>query len=54
MTKLRMTLDYLRYLEPAYASTPRLRARAKERVPRVRAVAACAGGRWHGYPDADC
>jgi hypothetical protein len=32
--KLRMTLDYLRYLEPAYSSTPRLRARAKERVPR--------------------
>jgi hypothetical protein len=35
VTKLRMTLDYLRYLEPAYSSTPRLRARAKERVPRV-------------------
>ncbi|HEY5616582.1 MAG TPA: hypothetical protein VIK60_01480 [Vicinamibacterales bacterium] len=35
VTKLRMTLDYLRYLEPAYSSTPRLRARAKERVPRL-------------------
>ena len=35
VTKLRMTLDYLRYLEPAYASTPRLRARARERVPRA-------------------
>jgi hypothetical protein len=34
-TKLRMALDYLRYLEPAYASTPRLRARARERVPRI-------------------
>jgi hypothetical protein len=35
VTKLRMTLDYLRYLEPEYASTPRLRARAKDRVPRL-------------------
>ena len=35
VTKLRMTLDYLRYLEPAYSSTPRLRARARERVPRL-------------------
>jgi hypothetical protein len=35
VTKLRMTLDYLRYLEPTYSSTPRLRARAKERVPRL-------------------
>jgi hypothetical protein len=35
VTKLRMTLDYLRYLEPAYSSTPKLRARAKERVPRL-------------------
>jgi hypothetical protein len=34
-TKLRMTLDYLRYLEPAYQATPRLRARAAERVPRA-------------------
>lgn len=33
--KLRLTLDYLRYLEPAYESTPRLRARAEERVPRL-------------------
>ncbi|MGH9254034.1 MAG: hypothetical protein ACRD3C_05640 [Vicinamibacterales bacterium] len=35
VTKLRMTLDYLRYLEPAYGSTPRLRTRARERVPRL-------------------
>jgi hypothetical protein len=35
LTKLRMTLDYLRYLEAEYASTPRLRARARQRVPRV-------------------
>jgi hypothetical protein len=34
-TKLRMTLDYLRYLEPTYGSTPRLRARSAERVPRA-------------------
>ena len=34
-TKLRMTVDYLRYLDPAYAGAPKLRARAKERVPRV-------------------
>ena len=35
VTKLRMTIDYLRYLEPAYTTTPKLRARAKERVPRI-------------------
>ena len=34
-TKLRLTLDYLRYLEPAYESTPRLRMRAEERVPKL-------------------
>ena len=34
-TKLRLTLDYLRYLEPAYDSTPRLRIRAEERVPKL-------------------
>jgi hypothetical protein len=33
--KLRMTIDYLRYFEPAYAGTPKLRARARERVPRL-------------------
>ena len=32
-TKLRLTIDYLRYLDPAYATTPKLRARARERVP---------------------
>jgi hypothetical protein len=34
-TKLRLTIDYLRYLDPAYDSTPKLRARARERVPRL-------------------
>jgi hypothetical protein len=34
-TKVRLTLDYLRYLEPAYESTPRLRERAVTRVPRL-------------------
>lgn len=34
-TKIRLTLDYLRYLEPAYAQTPRLRLRAEERVPSL-------------------
>ncbi|MBI2828464.1 MAG: hypothetical protein HYX77_04225 [Acidobacteria bacterium] len=34
-TKLRLTLDYLRYLEPAYETTPRLRTRAEVRVPRL-------------------
>ena len=34
-TKLRLTLDYLRYLEPAYEGTPRLRMRAEERVPKL-------------------
>ena len=34
-TKLRLTLDYLRYLEPAYDRTPRLRMRAQERVPKL-------------------
>src|SRR4051812_34477514 len=31
-TKVRLGLDYLRYLQPAYDSTPKLRARAEERV----------------------
>ena len=34
-TKLRMTIDYLRFLDPAYAGAPKLRARARERVPRI-------------------
>ena len=34
-TKVRLTLDYLRYLEPAYDETPKLRTRAEERVPRA-------------------
>ena len=32
--KLRLAVDYLRYLEPAYAEAPRLRQRAWERTPR--------------------
>lgn len=32
-TKVRMTLDYLRYLEPAYEGTPALRQRAEVRTP---------------------
>jgi hypothetical protein len=35
VTRLRLTIDYLRYLDPAYDSTPKLRARARERVPRA-------------------
>ncbi len=34
-TKLRLGLDYLRYLEPAYAAAPRLASRARERAPHV-------------------
>jgi hypothetical protein len=46
VTKLRMTLDYLRYLEPAYSSTPKLRERAQDRVPRLGLwLIAAAGGR---------
>lgn len=33
--RLRMTIDYLRYLDPSYAGAPKLRARARERVPRI-------------------
>ena len=33
-SKVRLSLDYLRYLQPAYASTPALRARARIRTPR--------------------
>ena len=33
-TKVRLSIDYLRYLDPAYDTTPKLRARARERVPR--------------------
>jgi hypothetical protein len=34
-TGLRRTIDYLRYLDPAYETTPKLRERARERVPRL-------------------
>jgi len=41
--RVRLGLDYLRFLEPAYASTPHLAARARERAPRaVRALAGLA------------
>jgi hypothetical protein len=33
-TKLRLSLDYLRYLEPAYRDATRVRERAAERTPR--------------------
>ena len=33
-SKLRLSLDYLRYLQPAYAKTPALRRRARVRTPR--------------------
>jgi hypothetical protein len=32
---LRLGLDYLRFLDPAYAETPHLRQRARERAPRM-------------------
>ena len=34
-TRLRLAADYLRYLEPRFASTPRLIERAADRAPRV-------------------
>jgi len=40
--KIRLGLDYLRFLEPAYADTPHLGDRARERAPR--ALVAIAGG----------
>ncbi|MEQ1757966.1 MAG: hypothetical protein ABL986_06570 [Vicinamibacterales bacterium] len=33
--RLRLGIDYLRYLDPRYASTPHLTARARERAPRL-------------------
>ena len=45
-TRLRMTIDYLRYLDPAYAGAPKLRARAKERVPRLGLWLLAAAGVW--------
>ncbi len=32
--RLRLGIDYLRYLDPRYADTPHLRARARDRAPR--------------------
>ena len=32
--RLRLGIDYLRYLDPRYAKTPHLRARARDRAPR--------------------
>lgn len=34
-TRLRLGIDYLRYLDPAYASAPRIEARARERAPKL-------------------
>jgi hypothetical protein len=34
-TALRLSFDYFRYLDPAYDSTPALRARSQERTPRL-------------------
>lgn len=48
-TKVRMTVDYLRYLDPAYAGAPKLRARAKERVPRVGLWLLAAAGAKTGF-----
>ena len=33
--RLRLGLDYLRFLDPRYATTPHLRQRARERAPRL-------------------
>jgi hypothetical protein len=33
--RIRLGIDYLRFLEPHYASTPHLRRRGRERAPRV-------------------
>jgi hypothetical protein len=33
-SKIRLSLDYLRYLQPAYAKTPALRRRARVRTPK--------------------
>jgi hypothetical protein len=42
--KLRLAIDYLRYLDPRYANTPRLRGRAAERTPAaIKALAALPG-----------
>lgn len=53
--KLRLCIDYLRYLEPAYESAPRLLARAAWRTPhlfrvltRVPILRAPSGRRWLG------
>ncbi len=37
--KLRLGIDYLRFLDPRYAAAPRLRGRAEERTPGGRALA---------------
>src|SRR6185503_20924108 len=43
--KIRLGLDYLRFLEPAYANTPHLGDRARERAPAgvVRAMSGALG-----------
>ena len=44
--KLRMTIDFLRYLDPAYADAPKLQSRARERVPRAGLWLLAIGGAW--------
>jgi hypothetical protein len=49
--RLRLGLDYLRFLDPRYAATPHLRTRARERAPRVVVRLAESGlSRWLGGP----
>jgi hypothetical protein len=38
--RLRLGIDYLRYLDPRYANTPHIRARARDRAPRSVVVVA--------------
>jgi hypothetical protein len=45
-TRLRLGLDYLRYLDPAYSSAPRIEARSRERAPRFVLALARTVARW--------
>ena len=53
LDRIRLGVDYLRYLEPAYEHAPRLRSRAEERAPRgvlwlmgLPGLAGARGRRW--------
>jgi len=49
--RLRLGLDYLRFLEPRYASTPHLRRRGRDRAPgAIVRLAESSAGRWFGGP----